>query len=131
MKITIISKMLCAFALAVSLMPFAEASKKDGPKKKVSDASFVASVIPLKDSFKVKLAVDTGTDDKLKIILRDKSGKVYFVERFSKKEEPYRKVFDLTNIADGIYYFDLHYQDQILTKEVEVETNLLRTITLE
>jgi hypothetical protein len=131
MKFSIISKMLCAFALSVSLMSFAGSGEKDGRNKNDTGASFAASVIPLKDTFKVKLAVNTGTNDKLKIILRDKTGKVYYAERFSQKEEPYRKVFDFTNITDGSYFFELYYQNKKLTKEVEIQTNEQRTISLE
>jgi hypothetical protein len=125
MKITIISKLFCAFAVCVSLMSLSGAGKKEGHKNNVP---FAASLVSVGHSFKVKLSVDRGTDEKLKIILRDKVGTAYYAEMYSSKDEAYRRVFDLTGMSDGAYYFDLYYKNQKLTKEVEIQTNTARTI---
>ena len=133
MKITIISKLFCALALCVSLMSFSGTNDKETNKKNSEKAAtFRASVLQLgENGFKVKLAVDKGTDQNLRILLKDKGGKIYYSEMFSKKEDKYRRIFDLADMTDGTYVFELYYNNQKITKEVELETTTERVISLQ
>ncbi len=133
MKISIISKVFCAFALCVSLMSFSEAGQKETrDDSSVKAPQFRASVIQSgTKGYKVKLAVDKGTDENLRIYLKDKGGKIYYSELFSKKEDKYRRIFNLSDMGDGTYYFELYYNNQKLTKEVQLETTTERAILLQ
>ena len=132
MKITTISKLFCAVALSVSLMSFTGKNDKEAKKQtSESSATFAASVLQTGEKgYKVKLAVDRGTKDGLRVILKDKGGKVYYSEFFSKKDEKYRRIFDLTDMTDGTYFFELYYNKRKLTKEVQLETTSERVISL-
>ena len=133
MKITSISKLFCAVALCVSLTSFRGVSQEEGKESNdVKSSAMSASVIQSgKNGNKVKLAVDKGTDQSMSIFLKDRSGKIYDRELFSKNEDKYRRIFNLTDMRDGSYYFELYYKDQKLTKEVQLETTVTRAISLQ
>jgi hypothetical protein len=133
MKITNISNLFCALALGVSLMSFTGKSDKESKKQNSeSSSTFAASVIHLgNNGYKVKLAVDRGTKDGLRVLLKDKSGKTYYSEFFSKKDEKYRRIFDLSEMTDGTYFFEMHYNKQKLVKQVQLETSTERVISLQ
>ena len=133
MKITIISKLFCSIALCASLMSFNNPNDNETKKKNPEKAAaFKASVLQTGEKgFKVKLAVDKGTDQSLRIFLKDKGGRVYYSEMFSKREDKYRRIFDLADMTDGTYVFELHYNNQKITKEVELETTTERVISLQ
>lgn len=133
MKITTISKLFCALALCVSLMSFRNSDQTEGKDDtSVKAATMQASIFQTgSKGYKVKLAVDKGTDQNLRIYLKDRSGKIYYRELFSKKEDKYRRIFDLADMTDGTYYFELYYNDQKLTKEIQLETKTSREISFQ
>ena len=132
MKITIISKAVCAVAIMFSLSSFA-ADKKEKNETTTSPnkVAFNAGVFQVGTSNKVKLAVDRSADSRLRVVLRDKAGKTYYSEMFGKGEEKYRRVFDLEEMNDGTYYFELTSGDQKLTKEIDIHTNRDRVISID
>jgi hypothetical protein len=133
MKITIISKLFCAFALCVSLMSFAPSGEKDSQKENSGKAAtFRAAVFQINgEKNKVKLAVDKGTDQNLRIFIKDRGGKIFYSELFSKKEDKYRRIFDLADMGDGSYVFELYYNNQKITKEVQLETTTSRVLSVQ
>ena len=133
MKITTISKLFCAVALCVSLMSFRDFGQNEGNEdSSVKAGSMQASIFQTgSKGYKVKLAIDKGTDQSLRIFLKDKGGKVYYRELFSKKEDKYRRIFDLADMSDGTYYFELFYNNQKLTKEIHLETKTARAISFQ
>jgi hypothetical protein len=132
MKITIISKVFCAFALCASLTSFTSVNdKKSGCVSTVHETTMKASVHHFGTvGFKVKVSVDKGADQNLRIFLKDRGGKIYYSELFAKKEERYRRIFDLAEMNDGIYYFELYYNGQKIVKKIELETTRDRALSV-
>lgn len=136
MKITIISKVL-AFALVLSLASFTPDKKTDSgntasPNRVTPNrVTLNAALFKLARTSKVKLAINKGTADRLRIHLKDKGGRILYTEMYSKSEEQYRRIFDMEGMQDGTYYFEMYYGDQKLVKEVEIQTNRERNISFQ
>ncbi|TLU99057.1 hypothetical protein [Dyadobacter luticola] len=131
MKISIVSNLFCALALTLSLSSFA-ADKTSKDEKNASAVSFDAALYKVAQTNKVKLSVDKNASDRLRVVLRDKAGKVYYSEVFNDKDAKYRRVFDLEEMTDGTYYFDLYNNNKAkLTKEVQIQSNNEKLISLQ
>ncbi|WP_439558273.1 hypothetical protein, partial [Dyadobacter sp.] len=104
MKISNISNLFCALALTLSLASFTTDKKKNLEDKEAKAVAFDASLYKISDSNKVRLSVNKGTDDKVKVIVKDKAGNVYYSEVFNDKGSKYRRVFNLDEMGDGTYY---------------------------
>ena len=131
MKITIISK-LFVLALILSLSSFTADKKSD--RKNTTSSNQVAlnaGLFQLINTNKIKLAVDKGTERRLQVKLKDQGGRILYNEMYNKNAEQYRRVFDLEGMADGTYYFELLYGDQKLVKEVQIQTNRDRSISIQ
>ena len=132
MKISIVSKMFFAFAMMLSVTSFAS-EKKDGKESNTSkkSAHFDASLFQLINSGKLKLSVDKEAGSSLRIILKDKGGRILYSEMCGKDQEQYRRVFNLNDMNDGTYYFELTNKNQKVTKEVSIQTSSERKIALQ
>ncbi|QRR03618.1 DUF3244 domain-containing protein [Dyadobacter sandarakinus] len=130
MKTSIISNLLCAAALSLSLNALAADKKKNNEADAVT-YKLDAAIYKVANTSKVKLSVDKNPDTKLRILLKDRTGKVYYSEMFSQKADKYRRVFDLEDMKDGKYYFELYNKQQKLVKEVKIESNMERLISLQ
>ena len=131
MKITIISK-LFVLALILSLSSFTADKKSD--RKNTTSSNQVAlnaGLFQLINTNKIKLAVDKGTEKCLQVKLKDQGGRILYNEMYNKNAEQYRRVFDLEGMSDGTYYFELLYGDQKLVKEVQIQTNRDRSISIQ
>lgn len=128
MKISSIPTFLCALALTLSISSFAGDKRN---KKDEKPVTFDAALYQVKNTNKVKLAVDKGDDSRLRIILKDKVGKVFHSEVVNNKDLKYRRTFDLDELHDGTYYFELFYHKQKLTKEVQIRSTSEKLISLE
>jgi len=132
MKISIISKAVCAVAIMFSLSSFAADKKEKNEKNSAPNkVALNAAVFQLNHTNKVKLAVNKGSDSHLKIVLKDKDGRTFYAETYGKEQEKYRRVFDLEDMTDGTYYFELTSGDQKLTKEIDIHTNRDRVISID
>jgi hypothetical protein len=131
MKITIISKAVFAVAMMFSLSSFASDKKENRETNVPNKMAFDAGVFQIGHSNKVKLAVDNSTDERLRVVLYDKTGRTYYNEMSGKRDKKYRQVFDLEGMTDGTYYFELSAGDQKITKEVAIETNSERVISFQ
>ncbi|TDE16696.1 hypothetical protein [Dyadobacter psychrotolerans] len=131
MKITIISKLLFAFIFTLSLSSYAADKKGAKDKKETKSASLNASLFQIINSNKVKLAIDKGADSPVRILLRDVTGHTYYSEMSGKDQAQYRKTFDLAEMTDGTYYFELFYKNQKITKEIQLQTNQARRISVQ
>lgn len=130
MKISLISNFLCAAAYTLSLASFTTDKKNSEEKEKASRTTIQASLYKLAESNKVKLSVDKSSDDKLKIILKDNSGRLYYSEVYNNKDSKYRRVFDLNDMNDGKYTFELFYNKQKVVKTVEIQSKNDKYISL-
>ena len=132
MKISIISKSLFALALTLSLASFTSEKKEESKKtSEAKNASFDAAIFQLNNTQKVKLAIDKGGDDRMRVSLKDKGGRTLYTEMYHKSQEKYRRVFDLTGMNDGTYYFEMLYKDKKLTKQIDILTNKDRVISFQ
>lgn len=132
MKIMTISKTVFALALTFSVTSFASEKKEIGTNSTTTNPIAIkAAIFQLSHSNKVKLAVDKGTGSRLRVVLKDKGGRMLYSEMYSKYDAMYRRVFDLEDLGDGIYFFELGYDDQRIVKEIEIQTNRERVISIQ
>ena len=131
MKISNISNLFCALALTLSLASFTTDKQKNLEDKEAKAVAFDASLYKISDSNKVRLSVNKGTDDKVKVIVKDKAGNVYYSEVFNDKGSKYRRVFNLDEMGDGTYYFEMHNKNNKLVKEVQIESTSEKLISLQ
>ena len=90
-----------------------------------------AAVFQVRNSSKIKLAVSKDAGLRLAVVLKDQTGKMYYSETYGKEELQYRRTFDLEDLNDGTYFFELTCGDQKLSKEIEIHTNSQRLISIE
>jgi hypothetical protein len=131
MKISNLSKLFCALALTLSLASFTTDKKNSEDKASSKGVVFDAALYKVAQTNKVKLSVDKGEGDKLRVILKDKAGKIYYSELFSQKDAKYRRVFDLEEMTDGTYYFELFNNKNRLVKEVQIHSTSEKLISLQ
>ena len=132
MKVTFVSKAVCAVALMFSLSSFAADKKEKHEKASAPNkVAFNAAVFKIAHSNKINLAVDKYSDSRLKVVLRDKSGNTTYYSETYEADQKYRRIFNLEEMKDGTYYFELTAGDQKLVKEVEISTNSARVISIE
>lgn len=131
MKISLISNFLCAAAYTLSLASFTTDKKKNPEKSETAGRSTIqASLYKVAESNKVKLSVDKSSDDKLKITLKDDNGRLYYSEVYNENDSRYRRVFDLNEMNDGKYTFELLYNNQKVVKTVEIQSTSDKQISL-
>ena len=132
MKITMISKAVCAVAVMFSLTSFASEKKGNGEtSNSPNKIALSAAVFQVQNTHKVKLAVDKDVQARLSVVLKDKTGRIYYRETYGKGDLQYRRVFDLDDMNDGTYYFELTSGDQKVTKEVDIRTTSDRVISID
>lgn len=132
MKISIVSILSCALALTLSFSSFA-GDKKNGKEEKetASAVTFDAALYRINDTNKVRLSVDKTENDRLRVVLKDKGGKIYYSEVYNQRDSKYRRVFDLDEMGDGTYYFELFHNKNKLVKEVNIQSTSSKMISLE
>jgi hypothetical protein len=132
MKISIVSNLFCAVALTLSLASFTTDKKKNNEEKETAGAVvFDAALYKITDTNKVKLSVDKNAKDRLRVILKDKGGKIYYSEVFNQRDSKYRRVFDLAEMNDGTYVFELFNNKTKLIKEVQIQSTNEKLISLQ
>jgi hypothetical protein len=131
MKISNIPTLLCALALALSISSFTGDKENKKIEKDAKHVTFDAVLYQVKNTNKVKLAIDKGDESRLRIVLKDKVGKIFYSEVVNQSELKYRRTFDLDEMHDGTYYFELSYKGQKLTKEVDIRSINEKLISLE
>lgn len=132
MKISIVSNLICAVALTLSLTSFAADKKKNNEEKETASAvTFDAALYKINNTNKVTLAVDKNANDRLRVVLKDKSGKIYYSEVFNERNSKYRRVFNLDEMGDGTYYFELFHKKNKLMKEVNIQSTNAKMISLQ
>jgi len=131
MKISLISNFLCAAAITLSLASFTTDKKKNHEEKETAGRTTIqASLYKVAESNKVKLSVDKSSSDKLKITLKDNNGRLYYSEVYNENDSRYRRVFDLNEMNDGKYTFELIYNNQKVVKTVEIQSKSDKYISL-
>lgn len=129
MKISLVSILSGALALTLSFTSFAADKKKEKSTAKVQ--SFDAALYKINESNKVRLSVDKKENERLRVVLKDKAGKIYYSEVFNERDTKYRRVFNLDEMGDGTYYFELSHQKEKLVKEVNIESTNTKMVSLQ
>lgn len=89
-----------------------------------------ARLYNITNTHKVKLMVDSGTDSNLKIVLKGKDRTIYYSEFYNPKGEKYSRVFNMDEMNEGVYYFEVYYKKQKLIKEVKIQQNYEKMIAI-
>lgn len=131
MKISITSILASAFALTLSFTSFAADKKKNKEEKETASVAFDAALYKVGDTNKVRLSVDKNPNERLRVVLKDKAGKIYYSEVFNERETKYRRVFNLDEMTDGTYYFELSHKKDKKVKEVNIESTSSKMISLQ
>jgi hypothetical protein len=131
MKISNVSKLICALALTLSFSSFATDKKKNNKEKEANAVAFDAGLYKIVDTNKVRLSVNKSPDDRITVLLKDKAGNVYYSENFSEKGSKYRRIFNLDEMRDGTYYFEMRNKSDKLVKEVQIESTTGKLISLQ
>ena len=133
MKISNTLILPCVLAMALSLSSFtSEASdKKEHPQKEeTSKKAFDAYLFKVPKTNKIKLVVDKNTDARLRILLTGKDGKIYYSETNDDKESKYRRQFDMNELTEGVYYFELYSKKQTIIKEIKIQSASEKLVSL-
>lgn len=133
MKISNTLILPCLLAMALSLSSFAaeDSDKKEHPQKEeTTKKAFDAYLFKVPNSNKVKLVVDKNSDARLRIMLTGKDGKVYYSETNDDKQSKYRRQFDMNDLTEGVYYFELYSKKQTLIKEIKIESASEKLVSL-
>jgi lipopolysaccharide export LptBFGC system permease protein LptF len=132
MKISIVSILTGAFALTLSFTSFAADKKKNKEEKETASAvTFDAALYKIGDTNKVRLSVDKNANERLRVVLKDKAGKIYYSEVFNARDTKYRRVFNLDEMNDGTYYFEMSHKKDKKVKEVNIESTNSKMISLQ
>ncbi|MCF0074838.1 hypothetical protein LZD49_30405 [Dyadobacter sp. CY261] len=132
MKISVVSILSGALALTLSFTSFAADKKKSKEEKETTKVlSFDAALYKISDTNKVRLSVDKKENERLRVVLKDKAGKIYYSEMFNEHDTKYRRVFNLDEMGDGTYYFELSQKKDKLVKEVSIESTNSKMISLQ
>jgi len=131
MKISIASILTSAFALTLSLTSFAADKKKNKEEKETAAVTFDAALYKISDTNKVRLSVDKSQNERLRVVLKDKAGRIYYSEVYNERDTKYRRIFNLDEMGDGTYYFELSHKKDKKVKEVNIESSSSKMISLQ
>ncbi|MGV3600759.1 MAG: hypothetical protein ACO1N1_06105 [Dyadobacter fermentans] len=131
MKISIASILTSAFALTLSFTSFAADKKKNKEEKETAAVTFDAALYKISDTNKVRLSVDKSKNERLRVVLKDKAGRIYYSEVYNERDTKYRRIFNLDEMGDGTYYFELSHKKDKKVKEVNIESSSSKMISLQ
>ena len=133
MKISKTLMLPCVLALAISMSSFTSANsdKKENPQKEeTAKKAFDVYLVKVPNTNKVKLLVDKNAGARLRILLTGKDGKIYYSETNDDNQSKYRRQFDMNDLTDGVYYFELYSKKQKLIKEIRIESASEKLVSL-
>jgi hypothetical protein len=76
---------------------------------------------------KFKLVV-ANISSKATITIKNENGEVMYTE-YASKSEDFSKIFDLSDLADGNYYFEIANGSEKLVKSFKISTEVKRTVS--
>ncbi|GAB3181067.1 hypothetical protein [Telluribacter humicola] len=120
--------LLFAFALSLPLISQADNHMYLGPEK---PKSFNMGMYQIANTSKVNLAIVKGATARMTILIKDENGTVLHRETLSKGTEYYKRKFDLKEMGNGTYYFEMITNEEVITKKVTISTAREQVIALE
>jgi hypothetical protein len=117
-------KLIILTVLWAGVLTNTNASVREKVEEKTTNR--VLDVKPLKGlKFLVKIE---NIERNTMIEIKDASGNVFHSE-FAYKNQPYVKVFDLSNLPDGEIFFYLHAGKEEIVKSFLIETEVKRSVS--
>jgi hypothetical protein len=111
-------------AVAVALLSinatFAEDPATTTPSKK--EKSFDVGMFQSQSSMKMNLTIENYEAKQLKIALKNGQGEEIYNEIINKKTDKYWRKFDLSELTDGLYRFEISDGNNKIVKEVNIAT---------
>ena len=93
-------------------------------EKKVEDKhTFDVGMYRVINSMKVNILIEKQQGKTLDIILKNHRNEVIYSEVVGKKSRKFSKKFDLADLSDGKYRFEISNGKEMITKEVNLETH--------
>lgn len=125
-------KLILTFAVLMGVSAATTTFANNAPRFngiKIVEITNEASELQVKalQGLKFKLTLDN-LDKKTYIAIKNAAGEVMYSE-YAYKNESFSKVYDLTNLADGEYYFEVITGKEKLIKSFQIATNVNRTAT--
>ena len=125
-------KLILTFAVLMGVSAATTTFANNAPRFngiKIIEITNEASKLQVKalQGLKFQLTLDN-IDKKTYVAIKNAGGEVMYSE-FTYKTENFSKVYDLNNLADGEYYFEVITGKEKLTKSFQIATNVIRTVT--
>lgn len=135
-KVIVTIAQVLAFSVAVLSFPIA--AQAQTPTQKIAEGttfkeepkSFAVGMYLNPKTMRVYMAIDKAEKNPVKIVLKDKKGKVYFEDYISKNIQNYRFKFDMSQLADGLYTFDVVSKGESTSRSVEIYSSRDRVIAM-
>ncbi|MGX7686251.1 hypothetical protein [Flectobacillus sp. BAB-3569] len=102
----------------LSVVSFANNDNNNANKTK----TFEVGMFKSKNSLNMNLMLEKVTDKKVKIILKDPSGKVLHQEYVAKNTPSYYGKFDMSQLEDGVYTFEITDGTEKIIKTVNLQS---------
>jgi hypothetical protein len=119
--------LLFAFALSLPLISRADNHLLDTQKPK----SFNLGLYQIQNSSKVSLAIVKAAASRMTLLIKDAQGNILHREVIGKGKESYKRNFNLQEMGDGTYYFEMISDVETVTKKVNLSTATTQLIALE
>ncbi|HEV7349136.1 hypothetical protein [Telluribacter sp.] len=125
--ISTVRTLLFAFALSLPLLSQAD-NHFVGPEK---PKSFTMGMYQVLNSSKINLSIAKAATARMTILIKDSDGNLLHRETLAKGMEYYKRKFDLKEMGNGTYYFELITNGETITKKVTLSTTSNQQIALE
>ncbi|GAB2788169.1 hypothetical protein GCM10027275_36220 [Rhabdobacter roseus] len=129
MKTLIISQFRRFALVALLSLPFAVQAENHffNPEK---PKSFEMALYRISNTSKVSLALVRHVEEPMTIRLVDERGKVLYRETLSKKQQQYKRNFNLKDVENGTYYFEFKSGEETFRKRLELSTPTQQLIAI-
>lgn len=108
-------------ALLISGISFASFAD-DTPVSTAKPKTFEVGLYNIKQTSKVKVFVEKNKGEKLLIRLKNEQGDVLHTEAIGKSQTTYKGSYDLEQLQDGKYTFEIENSAERLVKSVQIST---------
>ena len=117
-------KLIITFAVLMGVSAANLATASNGLKIVEINAEAKGLTVKAIEGLKFKLNLSKKTF----ISIKNNQGEIFHTE-FIVKKDSFSKVFDLSNLPDGNYYFEVITGSEKMTKPFQISTNVNRTAT--
>lgn len=113
-----------AMALVAGLFTYTTVLANEPNDGRVTETkTFDVGMYRVVNSMKVNLLIEKEIGNSLEISLKNSNGEIIYVESLGKKMEKFAKKFDLSNLENGKYTFEIANGKEKIVKEIDVTSN--------